>query len=320
MTLFKTILCAADFSESSREAFRVACSLAREGETKILVLHVLEAVHIAQEPVPSGQETLPFSRGEGNQGYHESVKERLRQTYVSDRPIETEYLISDGPTTHMILRAAEEEGCDLIAMGTHGRTGLSRVLAGSVAEAVLREARCPVLVLRSPEPGKSLARDVHAILHPSDFSNHSQTAAGIARTLAGNLGARLVLLHVAPMEEVVPGEVGMPMDPEESHVSLEALRKQLEGPDLKSPIEVVHSEGDVASEILRTAETKGCDLLVLGTHGRTGLLRLLMGSLAEAVLRRSKCPVLMVKPRIPITESTPESESFRGLKLAGDGA
>ena len=320
MPLFKTILFAADFSESSRAAFRIACSLAREGETRLLILHVLEEVHIVEEPVYFGQQKIEYSTVAKGQGYQESVKDRLRRSYVPDRALETEYLTRDGLPTEEILRAAEDAGADLIAMGTHGRVGLSRVLTGSVAEAVLRGARCPVLALRSPDRARGLAPEVRCILAPIDTSEHSQHAARVARELARELGAKLVLLQVAPME-VVTGEIVMPVDLHAYRESLEAMRAKLDGPDLKSPVKVVLRQGDSPSEILAVADTMDCDLIVMGTHGRSGLLRFLVGSVAEAVLRGSNCPVLTVKTAAPIKESTSEAGmSARAPSAQGEGA
>jgi nucleotide-binding universal stress UspA family protein len=318
MPLVKTILFAADFSESSRQAFRLACSLAREGESRILVVHVLEAVHIAMEPIASGPSAAPFSIDERYGGYHEAVKERLRETYVPTTQIDIQYQTRDGAPAEEILRVAEEIGADLIAMGTHGRTGLSRIRAGSVAETVLREARCPVLAIRSTDAVKEPVREVRAILAAIDFSDDSKDAARVARSIAAHLGARLVLLHVATMD-VVPGVVPMVYDLQPDHDFLAALKTQFEGPDLKAPIEVVLRQGVAASEILSVAETMGCDLIVIGTHGRSGIVRLLMGSVAEAVLRRANCPVLMIKPAAHVRRSTAESELYRGSTRSTDG-
>ena len=137
-------------------------------------------------------------------------------------------------------------------------------------------------------------RDVQAILAPIDGSENAGQAVRVARTLARDLGARLVLLRVAPLE-IVPAEIPMPIDLRPYEESLEGWRMLLDGPDLKSPIEVVLTQGEVAAEILNVAERKRCDLIVMGTHGRSGFSRLLLGSVAEAVLRRSNEPILAVK-------------------------
>jgi nucleotide-binding universal stress UspA family protein len=299
MPLFKQILFAADFSETSRDAFRIACSLARESDSRILVLHVLEAFRVAEEPVYFGQQSVRYIGTDPTEASQESVESRLSQTYVPDRPILIEYRAKSGLAAEEIVRVSREAETDLIVMGTHGRSGFSRFLAGSVAESVLRAAQCPVLALRSSAHLEAPAGDIQSILAPIDLSAHSRTTARVARTLARDLGARLVLLHVAPWEVVVPGEVPLVVDLRECRDSLNALQDEFEGPDLKAEIQSVLRQGDAATEILDVAETSGCGLIVMGTHGRSGMLRLLMGSVSEAVLRRSRSPVLVIKPSAP---------------------
>ena len=85
--------------------------------------------------------------------------------------------------------------------------------------------------------------------------------------------------------------------------ALEEVRGRLDGPDLNNPVETRLRQGDAAEEILSSAEELGCDLIVMGTHGRSGLGRLLMGSVAESVLRKARCPVLTVKSPLSTTAS-----------------
>lgn len=305
MPLFRTILVAADFSEGTREAFRVASSLASEGGTRVLVLYVAEPMYVAPEPVYFGQQSIQFSVVERAPDYYEAVKEHLRDVYAPNHPLEVEYFTRVGAAAEEILRAAEELDADLIVMGTHGRTGLRRLLAGSVAETVLRRATCPVLALRIADPPREDA-DVRVILHPTDFSNRSEDARRVARSLARDHGARLVLVHVASYEMTAEGMIAMPTDPAVYRKALDEMRDQLDGKDLKFPVETLLCEGDAPAEILRAADKLPCDLIVMGTHGRAGLGRLLMGSVAEAVLRRASCPVLAVRPalaaQIPSTQ------------------
>lgn len=133
------------------------------------------------------------------------------------------------------------------------------------------------------------------ILYPTDFSSCSEAAVPLARALAREQGARLVLLHVVPIETVPEGASMVPMDLEAYHVALEELRRRLEGPDLKLAVETDVRQGDAQTEILQAADAWRADLIVMGTHGRTGLGRLLVGSVAEAVMRHAQCPVLTIK-------------------------
>jgi nucleotide-binding universal stress UspA family protein len=136
---------------------------------------------------------------------------------------------------------------------------------------------------------------IQTILHPTDFSEHSSYAFRLACSLARDYGARLVALHVAEPPTVVSGE-GMLMFP--PNFDLELLRKQLQQLESESPevqMEPRLVQGYAAEEILRAAAETKCDLIMMGTHGRTGMGRLLMGSVAEQIVRKAPCPVLTVK-------------------------
>lgn len=292
MKPFQTMLFGADFSEGSREAFRAACSLAVPGQTRLHVLHVIEPHLVPEEPVPYGQAAQFYDANAGG-GRDATLLRRMREMYAPDVPIDVEYHIGEGEAAAEILRLAGRLQPDLIVVGTHGRTGLSWLLAGSVATSVLRGAQCPVLALHRPErPHK--AEDIRVILHPTDFSEGCEASLRVARALARDLGARLVLFHVVPYG-FYANEMTVPVDPGVYREALDEERQLIDGPDLKYPVEVRLARGDAAEEILRSAAELDCGLIVMGTHGRTGLSRLLMGSVTEYVVPRADCPVLAVK-------------------------
>lgn len=137
------------------------------------------------------------------------------------------------------------------------------------------------------------------ILHPTDFSAYSRHAFRVACSLACAHGARLILLHVAPPLPVYYGEgVSIPMLAEISEEGVQdAMRNFVAAdPDFAKLTSAIRLErGDPATEILCVARETACDLIVMGTHGRTGLRRLLMGSVAEEVVRKAPCPVVTVK-------------------------
>ena len=133
------------------------------------------------------------------------------------------------------------------------------------------------------------------ILFPTDFSPASQEALRWATSLARDSGAKLVIVHVEePPMAYGGGELYMPSD-EGDREQLRRALVQVVPLDAKIPFEHKLLVGDPASAIVETAEKDDADLIVLGTHGRTGLTRLLMGSVAEAVVRRAKCPVVTIK-------------------------
>jgi nucleotide-binding universal stress UspA family protein len=156
--------------------------------------------------------------------------------------------------------------------------------------------------------------NLRTILHPTDFSAPSQQAFHLAWSLARDHGAKLIVLHVAPPLQFY-GEFGALVRTE---VQLEQLRSELSeirGPDGSVPLEHRLEEGHAGTIIERVADEADCDLIVMGTHGRTGLGRWLLGSVAEQVMRRSDCPVLTVKTsrvrsRTPELAGAPQGESI----------
>jgi nucleotide-binding universal stress UspA family protein len=151
----RTILHPTDYSALARHAYDVAYSLARDYGARLVVVDVVEETHVV-EPVtvvelPSPCPPLIFG-DDSSRGYHEARKERLRELHPPYSEVRVETHLREGTPTDEILRLADEIDCDLIVIGTHGRTGLERVLMGSVAEAVMRRSRCPVLTVRSPFP------------------------------------------------------------------------------------------------------------------------------------------------------------------------
>jgi nucleotide-binding universal stress UspA family protein len=136
---------------------------------------------------------------------------------------------------------------------------------------------------------------IHSLLHPTDFSENSHYAFRLACALARDYGARLIVLHVAEPPVAVSGEGVLMLPP---NFDLEPLRKQLQQLESGNPeVQVEHRlvQGYAAEEIVRVAAETKCDLIIMGTHGRTGMGRLLMGSAAEQIMRRAPCPVLTVK-------------------------
>jgi nucleotide-binding universal stress UspA family protein len=147
---------------------------------------------------------------------------------------------------------------------------------------------------------------IHTILHPTDFSDRSAHALRLAGALARDYGARLVVLHVAEMPPAAYAEGFPPIDPDEV---VRDARRQLEALDVPlttTPAERRLEVGNPIEVILHVARDLHADLIVMGTHGRTGLRRLLMGSVAEQIVRRATCPVLTMTS--PFVAAEPEAE------------
>jgi nucleotide-binding universal stress UspA family protein len=142
---------------------------------------------------------------------------------------------------------------------------------------------------------------IHVILHPTDFSKNSECAFQMATALARDYGAQLLVVHVAPVPAAVYG-FGEGVMPPHTEVEQEVRQEldQIQAPDPSVRISHRLEQGDPVSEILKVADETHADLIVMGTHGRRGLQRLVMGSVAELIVRRASCPVLTV--RSPLAE------------------
>jgi nucleotide-binding universal stress UspA family protein len=153
-----TILHPTDFSPRARHAFRLACALARDYGAHLLVLHVVPA------PLAMSLEGVVV---EPPESFRDEVLAQLRTLRPDEPAVQTEYETREGDAVHEIVQFAADRACDLIVLGTHGRTGLRRLLMGSVAEGVLRRAGCPVLTVKTPLPTAhpAAAQEAQLALH-----------------------------------------------------------------------------------------------------------------------------------------------------------
>lgn len=197
-----------------------------------------------------------------------------------------------------ILSYAVEHDAQLIVLGTHGRRGVRRLVLGSVAEEVVRKAPCPVCTVgRGATPPESLQGGT--LLVPIDFSDHRARLEAHARELAKAYDMTLVLCHVIELKGL-PDVYGVYATPPEAGVlkdrTTEVMEKRADtlrevGVDVRVEVRTGHP----ATEILDAVDDLGANLLAIATHGRSGIDRMLMGSVAERVLRRAPCPVFTVK-------------------------
>jgi nucleotide-binding universal stress UspA family protein len=156
MMHFHTILHPTDFSSNSVCALRYASALARDCDAKLVVIHALEpAVAMVGEAA-----LVPYDLEE----LRKAAQKQLDELEIADQTVNVERFLRDGPAPTVILDAADEFVADLIVMGTHGRTGLNRLLMGSVAEMILRRAPCPVLTVKEPAASVRSKRQEEATL------------------------------------------------------------------------------------------------------------------------------------------------------------
>lgn len=212
--------------------------------------------------------------------------------------------MATGIPSEEVIAAARAEDSDLIVVGTRGKTGLAHVLLGSTAERVIRGAPCPVLAVRTEladnEDECVLSRPVtlERILVPVDFSDCSCHAFEYAVEVAWQAKASVMLLHVLePVSYGLDFDLGHIRSREDVRESwtkrLEELASSRQHPDVA--VDVRLRGGFPADSILDAAQTLPCDLIVMGTHGRRGISHTISGSVAEAVLRKARCPVIAVR-------------------------
>ena len=307
--MFTRILIPTDFSAPSDAALEFAKTLAGTFGSAVHVLHV------AGHETGADPERL---RTAGLLRIHARVTtEDLRRFRV---PPAVE--LSDKPADEIVSHA-RAHAIDLIVMGTHGRTGIAHLAMGSIAEKVVRTAPCPVCTLREAPPASRKAGGTFRILVPTDFSAPSDAALACGRTLASRLGASLHLLHVLE-DPFVNGPVGSEVYVAESldsrtarlQAAQERVTRLITADDrsrLRATTEVI--VGASARTIADFAANSGCHLIVMGTHGRTGMAHLVTGSVAEHVLRSAPCPVLTVR-EARVTQET----AYAGRTAVEQGA
>jgi nucleotide-binding universal stress UspA family protein/quercetin dioxygenase-like cupin family protein len=197
MPPIRTILHPTDFSERSRYAFETACALARDNQATLLVLHVMmPSVSPVQDAPPPDPRHPADSQ--------ESLA-RLPWPRPSDPRIHVERRLAEGDPAAEVLRLSEASRCDLIVMGTHGRTGLGRLLTGSVAEEVLRKADCPVLVVKAPARAIPAA-EAETTANPGDLIDVQPLGPSLAsahtRTLVHTGAVEVIRLIVRAGQEI----------------------------------------------------------------------------------------------------------------------
>lgn len=298
MLALDRILVARDFSSVSDRALRHGLELAARTGASLHVLHA-EVLHDLEK-----QSDDRPSPGEGIGALRQELKASGRISGAAlDRVSVVEVVRRDVAPAPALLNYAAEEDIDLIALGTHGRRGPSRILLGSVAEEVVRQAQQPVLTVRGEGDDASLPPPgaLDRILVPVDFSDYSREALLYAREWATLYDAEIDVLHVVE-EDLHPafyvGGVSSIYDVEPNLD--EKVRGQLSNfvSDVLGSDEDVNTHmrtGSAAPAIVEFVDEKEVDLVSLSTHGRTGLERFLLGSVAEKVVRHVGCPVLTVK-------------------------
>ena len=298
---FKKILCATDFSDFSNHTISYGVALAKEFEAKLFVSHVIDlssvAIYGEFQLDPVGQQNRIM----------EDADTQLKEL-TGDQPISWEPLITVGKPADEISRVVEEKDIDLVITATRGRSGLKRIILGSVTERLMRTLTCPLLVVNSPEHKFVSAADqaikLEKILVGCDFSPDSGQAFKHALSLAQEFQAELHLAHVIEP----PTQSGLH---KEDKPVLEEMQQNYQDLLIRKLKEMVPAEarnwctpqtglleGQPYEEIVTYAESKDIDMIVLGVRGHGLVKTLFLGSTTDRVVRRSPCPVLSVSLKV----------------------
>lgn len=300
MTTTRCILCPIDFSAFSRHALDSAVRLARLNRTRIIALHVLTrwpAVDVVPSLAASTGPKSPFEDEE-----REALLGHLRQFVgpYANEPVTIETQVVDAPEVHReIVARAEDLHAEVIVIGSHGRSGFQRLLLGSIAEKVLRTARCPVMVVprHATDVGPLTSRPFARILCPVDFSCDAIGALSRATELACRSRGTVAVLHVIDIPAALFEMPGFEIAAYR-HDAVAKIRKRLSEwvpESIAQGLAVVVAEGKPEQEILRVAAERDIDLIVMGVSGRRAVDLAVFGSTTHRVVRGASCPVLTIR-------------------------
>lgn len=290
---FRKILCPIDFSPTSDEALDVAARLAVAHGAGLLIAHAWYL------PVAAfvGEYTYPAPMIGDMLADSETALKAVVATARAHGVRRVSSVLLDGqPWTAIVQQADSDKEIDLVVLGTHGRSGISRLLLGSVAEMVVRHAPCSVLAV--PTNG---AKPFRRVLCPVDFSAASRLALDLAVDLAVAPDSSITLLHVVEPPHVY-SEDPLAVQLDGGLVSRTQVLLDQWSADVRASRRIqIASElriGRPGAEIHAALEQKGpYDLVAMGSHGRTGLRRLALGSVAETTLRHTRRAVLVARER-----------------------
>lgn len=293
----QTVLILTDGSDRSTAAARRGFDLAVALDCTVHVLSVADS---------------SIATGAGYGGDSPSIRKRLRQKATeratslrdeaSERGIEATAVTREGIPAKEIVTYADDSGIDAILLGTVGRGGVARTVMGSVADKVVRTASVPVITITPEAARAETTGTVDTILLPTDGSDPATAAAEFGVELASQLTASVHFISVIDHSHssILSGilNVESAADEDELHeqatAQLDALASDARDAGVEAHVTV--TDGDPAEEIVQYAESEAIDLIALGTAGRGGFDRLLVGSVADQVIRTALVPVLTTRP------------------------
>lgn len=286
-TRFEYILFATDFSDAAAQAIPYVKNIAKHYQSNIVALHVRPPLVNPMTQLS----TWPIDV-EAVRNMDADFRQELNRAFAGYR---AEIVVQEGEVGPAVEAAIDTHHVDLLVMGTRGRTGLGKLLLGSIAEEIFRNVTCPVLTVGPHASQRGRYGEFREILYATDFGPESEKVAGYALSLAQEFQARLVLLHV--ITEPKPGELIVWSDVEES--AKKVLRRLV--PEAAEPwckAEFFVERGDAAERILDLANLRESDLIILGAQAETGVRGAathLPIAIAHRIVSRASCPVLTVR-------------------------
>jgi len=292
----QTIIVGCDLSEGSDQALARAIAIAKQHDARIVLVHA----QADDAPVKDVDNEALKQLGEVSAAIRvaEAREIATRMQTIVAAGLKTDIISRIGPAGEILTKAALDEHADLIVVGTHGRTGLSRFLIGSVASETIRHAHCNVLVCRGPVGSTPFTKPLVA----TDFSHAAQLALSHVCTVCVP-HAPLEVVHAWQLPAgswgaTLLGQARFPWNTVRDAVlsGVKAQADKLAKDELAAgrTIHVELVQGQPASVVTQTAERGGHDLIAVGAHGHRGVRRLLLGSVAESTIRHSPCSVLVV--------------------------
>lgn len=296
--MIETILVPLDGSTLAEQALAAADQLARRSTARVVLVRApnMEPAYATAESAYGmiyPEQAIGRASAEARD-YLKSV-----QSLQATRGIQVGTVVVEGDAAGAVVDIASQIKADIIAMSSHGYSGLTRWLLGSVAEKVLRAATCPVLVVRSRRP-------IKRVLVPLDGSELSERSVAPAMEVAQALEASVTLLRVVPefhveqLRDLDEFEYGLgPRLVEEMQADADSYLKRVSQPFTAQGLQIDCEVrfGPPATSILTYAENHAIDLIAMATHGRTGLQRWVYGSVTEKVLRAGEYSMLVVRPK-----------------------
>ncbi|MBE7492388.1 MAG: universal stress protein [Planctomycetes bacterium] len=294
---FSRIVVPTDFSETAESAVGTACELAAWYKSELDIVNVVDAAVYAYAGYPFAALSNELTTGA------EEALRKLKLPPVAKGGTINRYVLSGTPATEICAHANRHKA-DLIVMGTRGYGSVARFFLGSVADKVLHSAEVPVMITKAPKGKvkhpKKKQKAFTRVLFPTDFSATANLALQRAIALTEDFDAELFVLHVVDdtlISTHVPKERELILK-ELRRVALDEMKKSLPAHLLQNFATTgAVKRGEPGKAIAAYAETHGCDLIVMGSHGRTGIKRALLGSVADKVVRLAKCAVFIERAK-----------------------